>query len=78
MVSEKIKNPNSLPQTKQHALNILQKTTTNTNNPCVVGLLWDDDNVELPDKKNFAPSSFLPWEKKFKNIIKKLYNTKII
>ena len=29
----------------------LEKTTTNTNNPFVVGLLWDDDNVEQPDKK---------------------------
>ena len=65
MVPEKSKNPNSLPQAKQHALNILEKTATNTNNPCVVGLLSDDDNIELPDKKNFAPSSFLPLEKKF-------------
>ena len=65
MVSYKSKNPSSLPQTKQHALNILEKTTTSTYSPTVVGLLWDDDNVELPDKKNFALSSFLPWEKKF-------------
>ena len=69
MVPEKIKNPNSLPQAKQHALNILEKTATNTNNPCVVWLLWEDGNVELPDKKT-VPSSFLPWGKKFKNIIK--------
>ena len=74
MVSSKSKNPNSLPITKQHALNILEKTTTNTKKPCVVGLLWDDNNVELPD---FAPSSFLPLEKKFKNIIKKLCNRKL-
>ena len=51
--------PNILPQTEQHALNVLEKTTTNTNNPHVVGILWDGDNVELPGKKNFAPSSFL-------------------
>ena len=51
--------PNILPQTEQHALNVLEKTATNANNPHVVGILWDGDNVELPGKKNFAPSSFL-------------------
>ena len=54
---------------------MLEKTTTNTNNPYVVGLLWDDDNVELLDKKNFVPSSFLSLENKFEDhlIIETLY-----
>ena len=56
MVSQKSKKPKVLPPTEQHALNILDKTATNTSNPYVVELLRDD---ELPDKKNFTPSSFL-------------------
>ena len=41
MVAQKRKNPNILPQMEQRALNISGNTTTKTNNPCVVGLLWD-------------------------------------
>ena len=45
-------------------LNILEKTTTNTNNRYAVGLLWD---VELPDTKNLALSRLFSLERKFKN-----------
>ena len=56
MVSYKSKNSNSLPQTKQHALNILQKTTINTNNPCVVGLLWDDStHLRMCSNRSMSP-----------------------
>ena len=40
MVSQKKKNPKILPRTEQSALNIL----------------WDDDNVKLPDFQNVALS----------------------
>ena len=43
------------------------KNTTNTNNRYTVGLLWDDDNVELLDNKNLALSRLFSLEKKFKN-----------
>ena len=65
-VSEK-QNANILPQTEQRALNILEKTTTNTDNRYTVGLLWDDGNVELPDNKNLALSRFFSLETKYKN-----------
>ena len=57
---------------EQHALNILEKTTTSTNEPYTIELLWDD---ELPHQKNLAPLSFLSGEKKSKNhhVIKKIY-----
>ena len=67
MVSQKDKNPNILPQTEERALNILEKTTTNTDNRYTVGLLWDDHNLDLPDNKNLALSRFSSLEKKFKN-----------
>ena len=54
-VSEK-QNPNILPQTEQRPLNVLEKTATNTNNCYTVELLWDDDNVALPDNKDLALS----------------------
>ena len=58
MVPQENKNQNTLPQTEKQALH-LEKTVANNNNPYVFGLLWHDDNVELPDKENFAPSSCL-------------------
>ena len=65
-VSEK-QNPNSLRQTERRALNILEKTTRNTSNRYTVELLWNDDNVELPDNKNLALSRLFLLERKFKN-----------
>ena len=65
-VSER-QNPNILPQTEQRALNIFEKNKTNTDNRYTVGLLWDDNNVELPDNKNLTLSRFFSLEKKFKN-----------
>ena len=38
------------------------KNTTNTNNRYTVGLLWDDDNVELLDNKNLALSRLFSLE----------------
>ena len=61
-VSEK-QIPNILPQTEQRALNVLEKTATNTDNRSTVGLLWDDDNVKLPGNKNLALSRLFSLEK---------------
>ena len=52
---------------EQHALNILERTTTNTNNCYTVGLLWDDDNVELPENEKLALTYLFSLERKFKN-----------
>ena len=45
----------------------LRKTSTNNNNRYTVGLLSDDDNVELPENKNLALSRLFSFERKFKS-----------
>ena len=51
---------------EQHALNIKEKTTTNTNNCYTVGILRDDNNVKICENKNFVLSHLLSLQKKFK------------
>ena len=63
MVSQK----NILPQTEQRTLNILDKTTANTNNRYTDGLLWGEDNFKLPDNENLTVSRLFSLERKFKN-----------